>query len=74
MNYYFSQSVYGGDSYGSSLYSADQTSTQTQQQTGLIDTGSPVFWGSVIGITIIIVVIITLMPFGRKHKKKKDSK
>lgn len=74
--YYFAQSVYGNDNYGSSLYGADETSSQTQAN-GLINTGSPVFWGGVVGASLIIATIIAAIAAARnrrrENKNNKDS-
>ena len=70
MYYLFAQSTYGEGNYGSDVY-AGQTSTGTGSGTpGLVDTGSPVFWGSLIGLAIIIAVILTAISASRRNKKK----
>lgn len=68
MNYYFSQAIYGSDSYSTSEYSAG---TQTQQQGGLTNTGEQVMWGSITGAAIIIIAILLFNPLRSKIKNKR---
>ena len=65
------QTTYGGGNYGEGTYG---TETQTNTSTGtgsnnssqLINTGTPIFYGTVLGLSLVIAAVITMVMTRRK--------
>jgi hypothetical protein len=72
IHYYFAQTEYGSGDYGASLYGGTETTSEGEPSGGLIDTGTPLFWGGMVGVSIIIATIWTLIATHRRRRNNAE--